>query len=404
MKILLLAPHPFFQARGTPLSERTLLTTLTAHGHEVDVLTLHEGDDLDIPNCRILRIPKIPVDRVRPGFSAKKLACDAVMLWEALRRVRRSRYDLVHAVEESAFMALLIRRLFKVPYVYDMDSGLAQQMTALLPGLRLLFEWFEKRAVRGSVGTLAVCGALETQARAWHPKGFVACVEDVSLLTAGDPGGDALAGLTPSDWEGHPVVLYVGNLQVYQGIDLLLTAFARASREVPEARLLIVGGAPEDVERYRGIGRGLGIGECVHFAGPRPVELLGACFARATVLVSPRIRGTNTPMKVYSYLDSGRAVLATRLPTHTQVLDDEVALLAEPEPGAMARGLVRLLSDQVLRERLARNAKDFARKELTLEAYEGKLLRFYAAIEKKIGGGTAHGEIAGLEARRQGHR
>ena len=399
MKILLLAPHPFFQQRGTPIAEKMLLTILTAHGHEVDVLTFHEGDDLDLPNCRILRIPRVPVGRVRPGFSAKKLACDAVMLWEALRRVRQNRYDLVHAVEESAFMALLTRRLFKVPYVYDMDSGLAQQMAEQLPRLRRLFEWFEKRAVRGSVGTLAVCGSLETQARAWHPKGFVACVEDVSLLTTGPPEEEALDGLTPPGWEGHPVVLYVGNLQAYQGIDLLLAAFARASREVPEARLLIVGGAPEDVERYRGIGRSLGIEESIHFAGPRPVELLGACFARATVLVSPRIQGTNTPMKVYSYLDSGRAVLATRLPTHTQVLDDEIALLAEPEPGAMAQGLMRLLADPELRERLATNAKDFARRELTLEAYEGKLLRFYAAIEKKIGGGDVHGEIAGLEAR-----
>lgn len=404
MKILLLAPHPFFQQRGTPIAERMLLATLTAHGHEVDVLTFHEGEDLDIPNCRIVRIPRLPLDRVRPGFSAKKLACDAVMLWTALRRVRRERYDLVHAVEESAFMALLARRLFRVPYVYDMDSGLAQQMAGHMPRLRRLFEWFEKRAVRGSVGTLAVCGSLETQARAWHPQGFIACVEDVSLLTEGDPDADALAGLTPPGWEGHPAVLYVGNLQAYQGIDLLLAAFARASREVPEARLLIVGGAPEDVERYRGICRGLGIEGSVHFAGPRPVELLSTCFARATVLVSPRIQGTNTPMKVYSYLDSGRAVLATRLPTHTQVLDDEVALLTEPEPGAMAQGLVRLLRDRVLRERLARNAKDFARRELTLEAYEGKLLRFYDVIEKKIGGGADHGEIAGLEARRQGHR
>lgn len=404
MKILLLAPHPFFQQRGTPIAEKMLVTTLTAHGHEVDVLTFHEGDDLDIPNCRIHRIPRIPLDRVRPGFSAKKLACDAVMLWTALRRVRRERYDLVHAVEESAFMALLARRLFKIPYVYDMDSGLAQQMAEHLPRLRPLFEWFEKRAVRGSVGTLAVCGSLEAQARSWHPGGFVACVEDVSLLAAGDPGGDPVAGLTPPDWEGRPVVLYVGNLQVYQGIDLLLAAFARASREVPEARLLVVGGAPEEVERYREACRGLRIGESVCFAGPRPVELLGACFARATVLVSPRIQGTNTPMKVYSYLDSGRALLATRLPTHTQVLDDEVALLTEPEPEAMARGLVRLLEDELLRERLAKNAKTFARREFTLEAYEGKLLRFYDVIEKKIGGGADHGEIARLEARRQGHR
>ncbi|HSN86526.1 MAG TPA: glycosyltransferase, partial [Thermoanaerobaculia bacterium] len=189
MRILLLAPHPFFQQRGTPIAERMLVTTLTAHGHEVDVLTFHEGDDLDIPNCRIHRIPRIPLDRVRPGFSAKKLACDAVMLWAALRRVRRERYDLVHAVEESAFMALLARRLFKIPYVYDMDSGLARQMMdkfAFLRRLRRLMEGFEKAAIRGSVATLTVCKTLEDQARACWPEGLIARIEDVSLLQKGD--------------------------------------------------------------------------------------------------------------------------------------------------------------------------------------------------------------------------
>ena len=61
--------------------------------------------------------------------------------------------------------------------------------------------------------------------------------------------------------------------------------------------------------------------------------------------MSPRLKGLNTPMKIYSYLDSGSAVLATRLRTHTQVLDDELAYLVEPEPAALGRGLAALLRD-----------------------------------------------------------
>ena len=58
----------------------------------------------------------------------------------------------------------------------------------------------------------------------------------------------------------------------------------------------------------------------------RVARLLG----EADVLVSPRLKGLNTPMKIYSYLDSGTAVLATRLRTHTQVLDDRTAYLVDP--------------------------------------------------------------------------
>jgi glycosyltransferase involved in cell wall biosynthesis len=114
------------------------------------------------------------------------------------------------------------------------------------------------------------------------------------------------------------------------------------------------------------------------------VERLGAYLRRATVLVSPRIHGDNTPMKIYSYLDSGRPLLATRLPTHTQVLTDDIARLVEPNPEAMGKGLAELLRDEVLRERLGRAAREHARREFTPEAFAGKVLRFYRSVEERI--------------------
>jgi glycosyltransferase involved in cell wall biosynthesis len=137
------------------------------------------------------------------------------------------------------------------------------------------------------------------------------------------------------------------------------------------------------------------------------VEHLAAYLKRATVLVSPRVHGDNTPMKLYSYLDSGRAVLATRLPTHTQVLTDDIACLVAPEPEAMARGLAGLLRDAAVRERLAANAKELARRELTPQAFERKLMRFYDQIAQiaQIGGGERrHGKTERLEAGHPGAR
>lgn len=395
MKILLLAPHPFFQQRGTPIAERMLLEVLTDHGHQVDVLTFPEGEDVDLPGCRILRIPRPPfVRNVRPGFSVKKLACDAVMLARTLALVRRNRYDLVHAVEESAFMALAARRLFGTPYVYDMDSGLARQMVDKFPVLqkvRRLMDGCESLAVRGAVGTLAVCKSLEDQARACHPGGLVARIEDVSLLAETSEEAEDVP-------RGGPVVMYVGNLEAYQGIDLLVEAFRRVLPEVPDARLAIIGGADADVAAYRERCAALGQGESVWLAGPRPVERLADYLRRATVLVSPRIHGDNTPMKVYSYLDSGRPLCATRLPTHTQVLTDEIACLVDPEPDAMARGLIDLLRDPGRRERLAARARDYAQRELTRAAFERKLLRFYDLIAERIREDWRDGEHP-LEAR-----
>ena len=121
----------------------------------------------------------------------------------------------------------------------------------------------------------------------------------------------------------------------------------------------------------------------VFFTGPRPLALLGDLFRQAHVLVSPRLKGLNTPMKIYSYLDSGTAVLATRVRTHTQVLNDENAYLVEPEPLALGGGLADLLSDASLRQRLARQAKAFAQREFTPEAASRKLDTFYKQMESR---------------------
>ena len=226
MKVLVLAPQPFFQNRGTPIAVRSLLEVLAAEGHQLDVLTYHEGEDVEIPNCAIHRTAKPPgVSGIRPGPSWKKIVVDVFMLIKLLRMASRKRWDLIHAVEESVFMAMIVKRLFGIPYVYDMDSCLSLQLAEKYTWLRPVagvFRFFERRAVRGSEGVIAVCKSLEDQAVAYSPRTPVVRVEDISLLeTDGDAEdfeSDVLEG-------SGPVIMYVGNLEAYQGIDLMLESF-----------------------------------------------------------------------------------------------------------------------------------------------------------------------------------
>ncbi len=386
MKILLLAPHPFYQARGTPIAVKMVLEFLSERGDSVDVLTYSEGADVQIPNCRVYRIPRMPgLRNIRPGFSFKKVACDALMVGSCLRMMRRTRYDLIHAVEESAFIAGLMQALSGVPYVYDMDSSLAEQMVEAYPGLRFAspaLRRMEALAVRRSSGVLAVCAALEDVALGHDPGKLVGRVEDTTLLPEG--ASDGRQGPILPDGDGGPVALYVGNLETYQGIDLLLEGFRYTLSAVPKARLVIVGGRQGDIAHYGNRAAALGIGQAVHFLGPRPVALLADLLREADVLVSPRLKGLNTPMKIYSYLDSGSAVLATRLRTHTQVLDDRLAYLVDPEPAAFGRGLAELMSDPELRGRLAASAKEYVQREHTPQAARRKLEAFYTTMEARV--------------------
>jgi glycosyltransferase involved in cell wall biosynthesis len=179
-------------------------------------------------------------------------------------------------------------------------------------------------------------------------------------------------------------VLYVGNLESYQGIDLLIESFALVGTHESHPHLVIVGGIPESIERYRGKAARLGCEKQVSFLGPRPVADLKDYLTAADILVSPRIKGNNTPMKIYSYLHSGKALLATDLPTHRQVLDEEIAVLAPCEAAGFAKGLHTLLDDPTLRHRIGEHAQKRAERLYTLSAFETQLSALYDEVHSRV--------------------
>ena len=177
MNILLLAPQPFYQERGTPIAIDRMLQILSERHDQVDVVTYHEGWEVKHDNLTIYRIFDIPfVHNIRPGLSWKKLVCDMFVFFTALRLASRNHYQVIHAVEESVFIALVLKWLFKIPYVYDMDSSLAQQLVEKHPFLSpftRLFNFFEGLAVRNAKAVVPVCAALAESIEKYHPEKIV---------------------------------------------------------------------------------------------------------------------------------------------------------------------------------------------------------------------------------------
>jgi len=107
---------------------------------------------------------------------------------------------------------------------------------------------------------------------------------------------------------------------------------------------------------------------------------MAALMAEADILVSPRIHGTNTPMKIYSYMASGKAVLATDLPTHTQVLEAETACLAPPDPDAFAAAMTSLIRKPDTRARLGAAARRAVETRYSLDVFRRTLNSLYDAL------------------------
>jgi glycosyltransferase involved in cell wall biosynthesis len=400
-RVLVIAPQPFFTPRGTPFSVYYRTLVMAEQGANVDLLTYGEGEDVCIPNVRIIRIPRIPgTARVPIGPSYKKIVLDVFMILWTIGLLIKNRYKAVHAHEESIFWCRVLKPLFRFRLIYDMHSSLPQQLSnfkfsksSLLIGV---FHWLEGCGLRGADAVITICPDLRDYAlsRGVSPSHHLlienSIFDDVKVASAKVPIGasasevkhrerrarQAAHGLQPPSVEFPPgmrLILYAGTFELYQGIDLVVKAFARVSKEDGASVLLLVGGAPDQVKQMQSLATELQLGpRCIFTGRVSKTEALRVT-ARADLLLSPRRSGTNTPLKIYEQLASGKPLIATRIWSHTQVLTDEVCFLVDPEPDSIAAGILAALRDPERARRLAANALALYEREYARPVYERKI-------------------------------
>ncbi len=420
MRELAIAPEPFFTPRGTPLSVyyRSLITAEL--GAEVDLLTYGQGADVDIPGVRIIRIPTFGRSTVKVGPSLFKAFLDVFVLLWAVGLMIRNRYDVVHAHEETIFFCRFLKPIFRYKLVYDMHSILSQQLVNFsFTSSRVLIGTFRRLedgclATADAVITISPALAEYAEARVKEPgrhylientlfdkvrlrdpaatAGAAPTGGDGAQRTGGaaDPGEAQRTGgaadPVPASGAGmpatRPVVLYAGTFERYQGIDLLLRAFALARRQQPEAFLLLLGGQQRQIEQYRALAAELGLDESAcRFAGQRPRAEAQQATLAATVLTSPRNIGSNTPLKIYEQLASGVPLVATRIASHTQVLSDAECVLVDPDPESMAAGLVEALCGGAAIEERTRSARRLYDEKYSRDAYVDKMRRLLDGLQ-----------------------
>jgi glycosyltransferase involved in cell wall biosynthesis len=103
----------------------------------------------------------------------------------------------------------------------------------------------------------------------------------------------------------------------------------------------------------------------------------------AEILISPRLAGTSVPLKIYSYLQSGKPIIATKLPTHTQILNEETALLVDPTKESIAEGILKILNDPHIGKNLGQNGKVFVEERYSWDVYLGKVQKIFNELEIK---------------------
>jgi len=402
VRILMLAPEPFFEPRGTPFSEYHRIKTLGELGHHIDLVTYPIGRNVELPNLRIFRSLCPPfVTKVRIGPSPTKLVLDALMVLTVLRRVVVDRYDAIHSHEEMGLLGVWLARWLGIPHLYDMHSSLPQQLSnfkySQSGALRKVFTWAEGQMVHKSKVVITICQELQDTVTEMG-------VGERSLLIENVMGGDVEEppSRTPAEvrqfWgiaPAAPLALYTGTFEAYQGVDMLIEASAIVAARRPDARVLVVGGEPAQVAAAKAKAETGGAAAVTIFTGQQPAREIPGFVQASDLLVSPRIRGTNTPLKIYSYLRSGKPIVATNLLTHTQVLTPEIARLVAPEAEPFAQAMLELIDHPGERARLSAAAQVVAHDKYSRESYVRRTAQAY----ERLGGDKAMGRSPGELAR-----
>lgn len=391
MRILMIAPQPVFSPRGTPFSVVHRARALIHLGHRVDLLTYPFGTDMEIDGLRIFRCRRpFGIHDMPMGPSVRKLRTDLVLAMQAWRMATSGDYDLVHTHEEAGAIGAALRRRTGMTHLYDMHSSLPQQFHNFgrydYRPVVGVFERLERFMLFGADGVIVICQSLGDRAREVGYPGPMQLIENTLDFVVGADIEDRIPALRERLGVGEgPVLVYTGSLERYQGLELLIDAMIPVAAQVPHARLIIVGGTSDGSAAMAQLARRKGVADQVMTVPavlPHEVHLYHRL---ADILVTTRTHGTNTPLKLYQYLRSGRPMVATSIFSHTQVLDDDCAQLVSPEPDDIARGILRLIADPGRREQLARTAMELAEREYGEDAYHRRLAALLEDIHRPAG-------------------
>lgn len=383
MKILMIAPEPFFEPRGTPLSVYQRLYALSKLGHQIDLLTYHVGKDINLPHVSLHRIPPlINVKEIKVGPSLVKPFLDVLLFAKAILLMLLTRYDAIHSHEEAAFMAVILSKLFRVNHIYDMHSSLPKQLENSPYGWRPLvriFEILENWVFHTCDCIITIGKDLEALVRAQNPSVPLMTIENLPLHANGMQTTPATLDKLRQQLQvnGRQTVVYTGTLEPYQGIDLLMKCAQLVIQEYANVCFILVGGKPKQVAQWHQVAHDLQIKDHIRFTGIVSPEEAVNYLDMADILISPRTEGLSVPLKIYSYLYAGKPIVATRLLAHTQVLDDTNSLLVKPDANALAKGVLHLLQDPDLKNQLGKQAYEFAAHHYNFSDYLDKLEVIY---------------------------
>lgn len=390
----MIAPTPFFADRGCHVQIAEEIWALQRKGYEVLLVTYGLGRD--VPNVRTVRLPHVPWYRkLGPGPSFHKFYLDPLLTVTALRAARRFQPDIIHGhLHEGCLIGSLVRNVLGLPLLFDLQGSLTGELLAhKFPLVRPrvfrkawyhVEEWINHRADAIVTQSTDVRNELITF---FHvDAGRVLLTYDgvnTTVFTPQAPDDDLRRslGIPP----GRRVIVYLGTLTSYQGVDDLLAAFPAVQKAIPEAFLLLMGYPNEDYYRERA--RANGVSEHVLVTGRIPYEEAARYLTLGEIAVSPKQSATEANGKVYNYMACGLPTIAFDTVVNNEILGDLGVYVRDiGDVDGLATAMIELLRDPERMRVLSHAVREKAVAKYSWDAVADRIGRAYT---------TAQGVFAG---------
>lgn len=356
LSVAIVAACPFPMRRGTPLRIEHLARALVEMGHRVEVFTYHLGDVTEALPFAVHRIRGAAFYRkTKPGPDPVKLGVlDPLLAALARGRIVSGGFDVIHAHHyEGVLAAAPAARRAGVPLVYDAHTMLESE----LPTYDWLGRGIVRRIGRGLDGWIprladhVVTVTDDIRDALIERHGFAP--ERITTIVNGVELTHFASGIRRDPaWADR--IIYTGTMAGYQGVDLLLRAFAEVRRARPKTRLQLA--TQGDFTPFEGLARELGVRDALELVPDRFPELPQR-LADAAVAALPRVHCHGIPQKLLNYMAAGSAVVA--FAGSAKVVSPGLDGLVVPndDVSGFARALLQVLDDPALGSRLGAAAR-----------------------------------------------
>jgi glycosyltransferase involved in cell wall biosynthesis len=356
LSVAVVAACPFPMRRGTPLRIEHLARSLVEMGHRVEVFTYHLGDEGESLPFAVHRIRGAAFYRkTKPGPDPVKLGLlDPLLASLARGRIMTGGFDVIHAHHyEGVLAAAPAARRAGLPLVYDAHTMLESELPTYdwLGGQlvrrigRGLDSWIPKLADHVVTVTDDIRDALIER------HGFAP--DDVTTIVNGVELGHFAKGVRRDPaWADR--IVYTGTMAGYQGVDLLLRAFAEVLRQRPSTRLQLA--TAGDFAPFEPLARELGVRHAIELVTDRFADLPQR-LADAAVAALPRVHCDGIPQKLLNYMAAGSAVVAFAGSAKVVTPGVDGLVVANDDVSGFARALLQVLDDPGLGARLGAAAR-----------------------------------------------